>query len=797
MGFTLNQLFTTGLIYLTILFGSAYATEKGWLPRAMTHHPVTRILSLGVFAGAICFNGALGLMSEYGSGFLLYFMGASSAFIMSSVLLGPISRIAVSHKLGSLADFFAFRYPAPWVGGLVTVLMLIGLLPLIALQIHAVSVTAHLLNQDLSEDGLAIVFCITMTLFAILFGARHLSTRDKHQGLVVAIGLESVIKLAAFMTLAWYTINVVFDGWDGMNSWLIANREAVGRLQIPLNENSSRTLLLLFFASAVALPHVYHMLLTENDDVRLLRSARWGFPLYMMLISLCIPPVFWGAQKLGLTMPAEFYAIGIGLQTGEHGITLFTFVGSLAAASGVLIVSTLALASMTLNHVILPLYQPNQARDWAGFLLNSRRLLIIGIILASYGMYRFLTTDQTLTSLGIVAFVAVLQFLPGLIGAVYWRKANMTGFLAGLIAGFAIWFGALFYLLMNDIFYSSILISTPLLVEPGAYQPGLFELSEQAWHVAAMTSFSLNLTAFLVFSYLSKPTLDELRAADECLTNSFARPFQGTLEAQSVADIEDSLSRALGQAVSSREISLALAELRFGEDENRPYALNQLRNQMESNLSSTLGQTLAHNIIHQFVPYKSAPEAPRSESLYTIEARLEDFRSQLTGLAAELDGLRRYHRQVLQDLPLAVCTIGEGMTVLTWNHAMEQLTGIPAERIVGSTLISLPEEWHWLLGNFTTSDDNHRIKASVDLHGRQFLLNLHKASIEHIPETRSDTVIVIEDVTEAHLLEAQLLHNERLASIGQLAAGVAHEVGNPVTGIACLAQNLKLDSDAP
>jgi signal transduction histidine kinase len=42
-----------------------------------------------------------------------------------------------------------------------------------------------------------------------------------------------------------------------------------------------------------------------------------------------------------------------------------------------------------------------------------------------------------------------------------------------------------------------------------------------------------------------------------------------------------------------------------------------------------------------------------------------------------------------------------------------------------------------------------------------------------------------------------LIHSERLASLGRVAAGVAHEIGNPVTGIACLAQNLRAESDDP
>jgi signal transduction histidine kinase len=61
----------------------------------------------------------------------------------------------------------------------------------------------------------------------------------------------------------------------------------------------------------------------------------------------------------------------------------------------------------------------------------------------------------------------------------------------------------------------------------------------------------------------------------------------------------------------------------------------------------------------------------------------------------------------------------------------------------------------------------------------------------------SGTVLLVEDTTEKHQLEAELAHADRLASLGRLAAGVAHEIGNPVTGIACLAQNLRDENDEP
>ncbi len=775
--FSLTQLFGIGLAYLMILFGSAYATERGIIPRSISRHPATRVFSLGVFAGAIALHGVIGFAAKYGSSYLLYFIGAGAAFFLAPVLLAPLSRIALSHKLGSLADVFAYRYPAPWVGGVISILMLLGVLPLLALQIHAVSVTTHLLNQELSEDVLAILFCLTISVFAILFGARHLSTRDKHEGLVVAIALESIIKLTALMFIAWFCIYHVFGSAGAMETWLLENKELLKNTEQRLGDGASRSLLLTFFAATVAMPHVYHMLITENDDERALAGARWGFPLYMLLFSLCIPPILWAAINLNAETAAEFYPIAIGLNTGNEAVTIVAFVACLSAASGVLIVTTLALASMTLNHVLLPLYRPSRSVDIYSLLLNSRRILIALIILASFGIYELLGEDQSLMSLGIVAFVAVLQFLPGLLGVFHWRRANRTGLAAGLIAGYLVWFSLLFLPLADNLLFGS---------------PFAPEISERSWHVAATLSLAANSMMFCIFSVLTQPTTEEKLAAAQCMSDSLASSFRGELYASSVTEMENNLAMALGRTASSREVALALSELSYPQDENRPHALSKLRNQMETNLSSMLGQTIAHRIVDRVLPFKA-----NSGSVHALENYLEDYQTQLTGLAAELDDLRRYHRQVLQDLPTAVCSIDTEYTIRTWNLAMQNVTGIEAETVVGFPVTDLKEPWKDLLNTFIYDSSRHKPKIEIVSGEKKLVLNLHKASVANYTRERGDLVIVIEDISESQLIEEQLIHNERLASIGQLVAGIAHEIGNPVTGIACLAQNMQLDSQDP
>ncbi len=774
---SLTQLFAIGLTYLVMLFGSAYATEKGLIPTVIVRHPAVRVLSLGVFAGAIAFYGTVGVAAQYGSSFLLYFIGASATFFIAPVLLGPITKIALAHKLGSLADVFAFRYPAPWVGGIISLLMLMGVLPLLALQIHAVSVTIHLLNQELSKDVLAILFCLTISVFAIAFGTRHLSTRDKHEGLVVAIGLESIIKLAAMIGLAIYCISSIFGGADALGIWLSENKSVLASAEDQLGSGASRALLVTFFAATVAMPHVYHMLITENDDERALACARWGFPLYMFVFSLCIPPILWAATKIHAQTPPEFYPIAIGLTMQHEGIAILAFVACLAAASGVLIVTTIALSSMTLNHILLPLYRPKQSVDIDSVLLNTRRVLIGVIILAAFGIYKLLGENQSLMSLGIVAFVAIMQFLPGLVGGFHWRQANKSGLIAGLAAGFLIWFASLLlpliYRMLSGALYT-------------------LEINDKSWHEAATLSLVANIVMFVIVSILTKPTREESLAAAECLSGADTDSFRSEIEAQSVSEMENHLAMAVGPSVSNREVNIALTELSYQRDEHRPYALSQLRQQVEINLSSMMGQTIAHRIIGRVFPYR-----PEPGSVHVMEGYLEDYRTQLTGLAVELDELRRYHRQILQDLPMAVCSIDRGHIIRTWNHAMQMVSGIEPGQVVGSNINNIKEPWKDLLNTFMVDSSTHRLKTELTTADKKLVLNLHKASIDSYTKEPGDLVIVIEDLTESQRIEDQLIHSERLASIGQLAAGIAHEIGNPVTGIAFLAQNLKLDSDLP
>ncbi|CDF86258.1 two-component sensor CbrA [Pseudomonas knackmussii B13] len=781
MSFSLAQLILISFVYLLILFGVAWITERGYIPRRLVRHPLVYTLSLGVYASAWAFYGTVGLAYQYGYGFLAIYLGVSGAFLLAPVLLYPILRITRAYQLSSLADLFAFRFRSTWAGALTTLFMVIGVLPMLALQIEAVTNSVRLLTRTNDTNSTALAFCALITLFAILFGARHIATRERHEGLVMAIAFESLVKLITMGAVGLFALYGVFGGPDGLEVWLLQNQEALSTLHTPLAEGPWRTLLLVFFAAAIVMPHMYHMTFTENLNPRALLTASWGLPLFLLPMSLAVPPILWAGLHLGAATNPEYFTLGLGMVVNSPALALAAFIGGISAASGLIIVMTLALSGMVLNHLVLPLYQPPAEGNIYRWLKWTRRGLIATIILLGYFFYLLLGSEQELSNLGIVSFVATLQFLPGALSVLYWPAANRRGFIAGLVAGMLVWGVTMLVPLIGNL--------------QSIYLPifdSLYVLDEASWHLAALASLAANVLVFTLVSLFSEASDEEKGAAEACAVDNVRRPQRRELIASSPQEFAGQLAKPLGAKAAQKEVEQALRDLHLPFDERRPYALRRLRDRIEANLSGLMGPSVAQDMVETFLPYKAGGESYVTEDIHFIESRLEDYHSRLTGLAAELDALRRYHRQTLQDLPMGVCSLAKDQEILMWNRAIEDFTGVDAQRVVGSRLSALPEPWKGLLEGFIEAPDQHLHKQRLAIDGQTRWLNLHKAAIEEpLAPGNSGLVILVEDLTETQLLEDKLIHSERLASIGRLAAGVAHEIGNPITGIACLAQNLR------
>ena len=791
MIFNLPLLAMSAFGYMLLLFFIAYATDQGWISRRLVVHPLTFSLSLGVYATTWTYYGSVGFAQEQGYNFLTIYLGVTLAFGLTPILLMPILRLTREYQLTSLADLFAFRYRSQLAGILVTVFMLIGSLPYIALQIRAVTESIYIFTKEASPDLLAFGFCVFITIFAILFGARHVTSKEKHEGLVVAIAFESAVKLLALLSVGITALFGVWGGFHGLSDWLQNHPQALEALYRPVQEGPWMTLLLLSFAAAFLLPRQFHMIFTENLNPRALSMAAWAFPLILLLLNLPIPLVLWAGNTLQLDMSADYYVLGVILaEAGRSPLPILAFIGGISAASGMMIVTTLALASMCLNHLLLPASYPDPSVDIYRWALWGKRMIIALILMIGYAFYELLEHNQGLVQLGLISFVAAAQFLPGVVGVLLWRRATRIGFIAGLLGGITVWSITLLFPLLES---SQILESVFIIFQA---DPG-----QNNWTHATFWSLTLNSVLFVSGSLLSRQRSEESEAAKACCSETLSPPA-GIVTLHSSEQFKDKLARVIGRDTAEKEVSRALDDLGMSQNSTRPAELRRLREQLERNLSGLIGPQLAHMIVNQRLELMGGARTVLADTMRYVEGRVEETRTRLRGLAAELDALHRYHRQILLDLPLGVCAVGPEREVIIWNLAMETLSGLRASDAVGYLIEDLPEPWGYLLSSFVKTDDNHvhRMRVQVENHSRWF--NLHKANIiEPVKaplmngEATPGIAMLIEDLTDLENLEAELVHSERLASVGRLAAGVAHEIGNPVTGIACLAQNLREESD--
>jgi len=782
MQFELWQLFVVGVLYLGLLFVIATATDRGWIPESIVSHPLVYTLSIGVYATSWSFYGSVGFAQKEGYNFLTIYLGTTLAFVASPILLRPILKITETYRLASLADLFAFRYHSQLAGVLVTLLVLTGTLPYISLQIQAVTNTLQIMTNETEQQLIALMFCIIVGLFSILFGTRHISLREKHRGLVVAIAFESLVKLVTLLSVGLFAIFGIFGGFGELNQYLQQHPEANEALFAPVTDGPWATLMLLSFAAAFLLPRQFHMIFVESIKHKNIETASWAFPLFLLLLNLSIPPILWAGQSLQLTIPADFFVLGITLDSGSSVLPILTFMGGLSAASAMIIVTTLALASMCMNNFVLPASFPPKLSTGTSmyeWLLWGRRIVIMSIVGIGYFFYLVQQHNPGLAGLGLISFVAVAQCLPGVVGLLYWSRANKNGFIAGLVVGATIWAVTLF---------------VPLFERAGIIETPYFTIPELAMSTtdAALWSLVLNSLTFVIVSLLSRQSAEEREVAEACSRESFLIP-QGAVKAASIAEFEQQLSTIVGQDIAHNEVNRALADLGLVPGEVIQSDLTRLRAQIDRNLSGLVGPVLSRMIVNEHLQIDGATQSALADTIQFVGNTQEKSRDKLRGVSSELDALRRFHFQVLQDLPLGAVSIDNANNIVSWNKQLSKLTGIEQHEAIGKSIDQLQLPWRELLAGFIASDEFLVGNFKFPIHGQIKVLNLFKAEVRQEREGNSGIAILIEDHSESYSLEEKLAHSERLASIGQLATGVAHEIGNPVTGIACLAQDLRSD----
>src|SRR5205823_8645292 len=294
----------TSFAYLGLLFAIAYyADKRADAGRSIIASPYIYSLSLAVYATAWTFYGSVGRAASDGVGFLPIYIGPTLMIALWWIVMRKILRISKQNRITSLADFIASRYgKSALLGGLVTVIAVIGILPYISLQLKAVSnsftilvqypqivMPANVGAQSIRQDT-ALWVALILAAFTIAFGTRHLDAAEHHQGMVAAIASESLVKLLAFLAVG---VLVTFGIYEGFGDVFLraASDPKLKPMLTPLegvagSYASWGWLTVLSMLAIMFLPRQFQVTVIENLDEKHLNKAIWLFPAYMLAINI-------------------------------------------------------------------------------------------------------------------------------------------------------------------------------------------------------------------------------------------------------------------------------------------------------------------------------------------------------------------------------------------------------------------------------------------------------------------------------------------------------------------------------
>ncbi len=455
-------IFLISLIYIGVLFAIAsYGDKRADEKRSLTNSYIYA-LSLAVYCTDWTFYGSVGRAVSTGVGFLPIYLGPTLMAALWWFVLRKIIRISKTNRIVSIADFIASRYgKSTALGGLVTVIAVIGIIPYLSLQLKGVSTSFILLlnHPDLSPPQLGAIpimgdtgfyVAIMLATFAILFGARHLDAAEHHEGLVAAVAFESVVKLLAFLAVGIFVTFGLYRGFDDLMSQAAAKPELRALFTM---EGADRTyggwvwLMFLSMLAIMFLPRQFQVAVVENVNEKHLSKAIWLFPLYLLVINLFVLPIaFAGFLHFpDGSVDADTFVLSLPMVYGQEALALFVFLGGLSAGTGMVIVETVALSTMVSNDLVIPAllripaFRLAERQDLSGLLMAIRRSAIVVIVLLGYLYFRLTSDAYALVSIGLVSFAAVAQFAPAIIGGIYWKGGSRLGALVGLLAGFLVW----------------------------------------------------------------------------------------------------------------------------------------------------------------------------------------------------------------------------------------------------------------------------------------------------------------------------------------------------------------------
>ncbi len=635
------------ILYIGCLFLIALWVErKSAEGKSLVNNAVVYSLSIAVYCTSWTYYGSVGNAATSGMLFLTYFLGPTIAVVLWWTVLRKMVRVKNAYRITSIADFISARYnKSEGLAALVTLVALAGIIPYIALQLVSVHNTLAIITTSKEvastswiADHVGSIVVVMMILFTIMIGVRKLDPTERHEGMVMALAVECMVKLIGFCVAGIFVTYFIYDGFGDIFQRLLESPFS-HLMSIGGSETSPYlmwvTYLILSMFAVMFLPRQFHVAVVENSNEKHILTAMWLFPLYLILINIFVFPVAMGGLLKGLPVKeADMFVLELPLYHGKPWLAMLVFMGGFSAATGMIMISAMTLSTMITNHFLLPMMRWIK---WLSFLqrhlLKCKWAAVALVILFGYGFELLVGKAFMLVNIGMISFAAVLQFAPALLGGIFWPRGNKTGAFLGLGSGFLVWF----YTLLLPVFVTigwlpdSLLTKGPWGIE--FLNPekifGLGELNSLTHTV--FWSMLFNIGFYILGSLYFRHTNLEKSLADEFMATMSAIPRIGpVVRKEANIDLKSKkscLENLLARYFTSEEVSAIMSKCyrALGLHEKSQISITELvklHNEVEKHLAGSVGAAAAHKVLTQGVCFTPRETKDLMEMYREVFAKL-------------------------------------------------------------------------------------------------------------------------------------------------------------------------------
>ncbi len=666
------------LAYIGLLFGIASFGDRLRRP-GEAGRPRLWIypLSLAIYCTSWTFFGSVGLATRNGFDFLAIYIGPVLMIGLAYPLIIRITRLSKSQNIVSIADFIAARYGKhQGVAAAVALIAIVGTIPYIALQLKAISSSLGAIVMPLETfagpvppmlGDPPLFVALSLAAFAVLFGTRHIDATEHQRGLMLAVAVESVVKLVAFVAVGAFVTFKMFDGPAALFAKALARPDTAAVLTSQTNFGMMAAMTLLSFFAIILLPRQFYVTVVENHSDAEIRRAAWVFPLYLVLINLFVMPVALAGMLTFApgTVDSDMYVLALPIAAGSGLLTLVAFIGGLSAAAAMVIVESVALAIMVSNDIVVPIaLRRRDGTNVGTHLLTLRRLAIFMVLLLAYLYYR-LAGEAQLAAIGLMAFAAVAQLAPAFFGGLIWRRATARGALAGMIAGIVAWAYTLLLPSLADAAPGTLPLVTEGPFGIGLLRPqALLGVDLPPLVHGMLFSLAINLLAYVVVSLSRPPAAIERMQADVFVpVNLDPVPnFRMWRSAVTVEELTATVARYLGEERARASLE-AFAITRHMHLPASAHADFELLRHAERLLASAIGAASSRLVLSLLL-------RKRTVSTKAALKLLDDANAAI-----------HYNREILQT---ALGHVGQGIAVfdkdghlICWNRQFGEILDLP------------------------------------------------------------------------------------------------------------------------